>query len=333
MSDRERRYRRWVRICYPAGYRAERGTEIVDTYLALSSPDRRWPSAADIADLAGGGMSQRLRVVGATGMGPGLRLAATPALATATTLAGGWAMMELNPWRTARFGFEQHGLYVSLGLGVWAAWLLAAVVHGVAPGRWTRLAIGLALVLAVAVVPLAAVVDGFRPPLYVLIAQTCLGLVALAVPGRPPRWQRLLPVAGAAAAVPVAATFAYRAGAVPSEYYGWPAGEVLPAAGLALLIVTALLAVGMAARNDPRGGWALLVLLWPIGMLSLHPLAEELSVGLYGGGPSADRTTLATVAIVMSAAAAVIVVSTALPARRRAAHAHPTAERDTAPPA
>jgi hypothetical protein len=38
MSDLERRYRRLVRICYPAGYRDVRGTEIVGTYLALASP-------------------------------------------------------------------------------------------------------------------------------------------------------------------------------------------------------------------------------------------------------------------------------------------------------
>jgi hypothetical protein len=120
--------------------------------------------------------------------------------------------VELNPWTTAWFGFEQHGQSVSLGVGVWAAWLLAAVVHVMAPGRWTRLAIGLALPLTVAVVPLAAVVYQYRPPLFVLLAQTCLGLVALGVPARLPRWLRLLPLAGAAAALPVAAILAHKGG-------------------------------------------------------------------------------------------------------------------------
>lgn len=328
MSDLENRYLRLVRIFYPAGYRDERGTEIVGTYLALSSPDRRWPSVADVTDLAGGGLRQRLRAVGATGIGPGLRLAATLALVTATALAGGWTMLELNPWTTAWFGFQQNGMSVSLGAGVWAAWLLAAVVHVVAPGRWTRLAIGLAVVLTVAVVPLAAVVDQSRPPLFVLLAQACLGLVALGVPGRPPVWLRLLPLAGAAAALPVAATFAHNSRDGSYGYYGWPAGQVLPSAGVALLLVTLLVGVGLAARNDLRGAWALLVLLGPIGMLWLHPLAEELAVGLYGGGPNADWTTLAIAAIVVSAAVA-IVVSAALMARRRVpfTHAHATAER------
>lgn len=325
MSDLERRYLRLVRIFYPAGYRNARGTEIVGTYLALSSPDRRWPSLADVTDVAGGGLRQRLRAIGATGIGPGMRLAATLALLTATALAGGWAMLELNPWTTAWFGFEQHGTSVSLGLGVWAAWLLAAVVHVVAPGRWTRLAIGLALVLTVAVVPLAAVVDRSRPPLFVLLAQVCLGFVALGVPGQPPVWLRLLPVAGAAAALPVAAAFARNGGDVLLGYYGWPAGQVLPGVGVALFLVTLLVGVGLAARNDLRGAWAMLVLLCPIGMLWLHPLAEELAVSLYGGGPTADWTTLATAAIIVAVAAA-IVMSAVLMVQRRVAFTHAAVE-------
>jgi len=329
MSDLERRYLRLVRIFYPAGYRNARGTEIVGTYLALSSPDRRWPSVADVTDVAGGGLRQRLRAIGATGIGPGVRLAATLALSTATALAVGWAMLELNPWTTAWFGFEQHGTSVSLGLGVWAAWLLAAVVHVVAPGRWTRLAIGLALVLTVAVVPLAAVVDRSRPPLFVLLAQVCLGFVALGVPDQPPVWLRLLPLAGAAAALPVAASLAHRGGGGFHGYYGWPAGQVLPGAGVALLLVTLLVSVGLAARNDPRGAWALLVLLGPTGMLWLHPMAEELAVARYGGGPNADWTTLAAAATIVAVAAAIIVAA-ALMVQRRVAFTHATVERCTA---
>jgi len=327
VSSLERRYLRLVRLFYPAGYRDERGTEIVGTYLALSSPDRQWPSTADVRDLAGGGLRQRLRAAGATGLGQGLQVAAPLALSTATALAGGWATLELNPWTTAWFGWEQHGTYVSLGIGVWAAWLLAAVVHVVAPGRWTRPAIGLALVLTVAVVPLAAITDQFRPPLFVLLAQAGLGIVALGVPHRLPLGLRLLPLAGAAAALPVAAALAHDGVGDVHTYYGWPAGQVLPVVGTALLLVTLLVGVVLAARNDFRGAWALLVLLGPSGMLWLHPMAEELAVTMYGGGPNADRTTLATAAIAVSAVAVMIVVSAALMTRRRAASTHATAER------
>lgn len=321
MSDLERRYLRLVRTCYPAGYRDARATEIVGTYLAMSAPDRRWPSVADVTDVAAGGLRQRLRAIGATGIGPGARLAAPLALLTATFLAGSWAVLELSPWTTAWLGFRQDGSPVTLGLGVWAAWLLTAVVHAAAPGRWTRRAIGLALVLTVAVVPLAAVVDLSRPPLFVLLPQLCLGLVALGVPSRPPGRLRLLPVAGAVAALPVATTFARYGETLSLGYYGWPAGQILPGAGTALLLLALLVGVVLAARDDRRGGWAGLVLLGPIGMLWLHPLAEELAVGFYGGGPNADWTTLATAAIIAAVAAA-IATWAALMVHRRITGAH-----------
>lgn len=304
MSDLERRYRRWVRAFYPA----DRSDEIVGTYLAISPPDRRRPSIADLADVVAGGLGNRLR---ATGIGPGLQLAAPLALFTATMLAGAWIVFEVNPWRGAWLGFERFGMSVTLGTWVWAAWLLAAVMHVLSPGRWTRRAIGLALVLTVAVVPAAAVLNGsaFRPPLFVLLAQVCLGLVSLAVPGRLPLWMRALPLYAAAAALPFAAIAAHD-GADGFRGYGWPAADVLPAAGVALLLA----ALFVAARHGVRGVWALLVLLGPIGMMWLHPLAENLAVTMYGGGPNADWTTLALVALIVTGAM-VLLLSAAVTTR------------------
>ncbi|GLW35287.1 hypothetical protein [Actinoplanes regularis] len=326
MSDLERRYLRLVRLFYPDGYRHERGTEIVDTYLALATPDRQRPSVADVIDLAVGGLRQRLRSVGATGIRPGARLAGTLALSTTTALAGSGAVLETNPATTPWFGFAQQGPLFSLGVGLWAAWLLAAVVHVVAPGRWTRLAIGSALVLTVAVIPLAAVTGLFRPPVFVLLPQACLGLVALGVPSRPALWLRLPPLAGAAAAASVSAAVLYGGGNEFPGYYGWPAGQVLPGAGVTLLLVTLLIAVGLALRDDFRGAWALLLLLGPIGMLTLRPLAAEIAVGLYGGGPNPTWTTLAAAALVV-AVAAFILVALALAARRRFAFTRAAVER------
>ncbi|HET9517061.1 MAG TPA: hypothetical protein VFO77_04985 [Actinoplanes sp.] len=313
MNPLERRYLRLVRLCYPAGYRDERGTEIVGTYLALSSPQRRWPSPADVADLAAAGLRQHLRAGRATDIGAGLQLAAVLALATATALAAGWTMLELNPWRMAWLGFEQHGAAVSPGIAVWAAWLLPAAVQAMAPGRWTRLTIGLALTITVAVVPVAAALHQQRPPVFVLLAQVCLGLVALGLPGRPPRWQRLLPFTPAAVALLGAVVVARYGG---DGYYGWPAGHVLPGAGAALLVLTLLVAVRLVARNDLRGGWALLALLGPIGVLCAHPLAAQLAVAWYGYGPNADTAMLtAAVTIVMVTVATAVLV--ALVVRRR----------------
>jgi hypothetical protein len=70
----------------------------------------------------------------------------------------------------------------------------------------------------------------------------------------------------------------------------------------------------------------MLVLLGPIGMLWLHPVAEELAVGLYGGGPNADWTTLAAAAIIVAVAAAIIVAA-ALMVQRRVAVTRAAVER------
>jgi hypothetical protein len=325
MTDLERRYLRLVRLFYPARYRHERGTEIVGTYLDLAAPQRRWPSAADVADLAGGGLRERLRAAGTSGLGAGIRLAGTLALLTATALAAGWTPLEVNSAAAVTaFGRDPS---VSLGVGVWAAWLLAAVVHVAAPGRWTRAAIGGALVVTVVVVPLAAVTGSFRPPLFVLLPQAALGLVALGASGRPPVWLRLLPLAGAAAAL--SATVNLPSGD-PIHYYDSINAQVLPTAGVLLLLATLLLGAGLALRNDFRGAWATLVLLGPIGMLSLHPLAGALAVRWYGGGPTPTWSTLSTAAIIMAAIVVAVVAPTlallAVMARKRVAAAHATVE-------
>ena len=304
MSDLERRYLRLVRLFYPAGYRHERGTEIVGTYLALAAPGRRWPSAADVTDLAGGGVRQRLRAAGATGLGAGSRLAGTLALLTATALAGAWSILELNPASVAD-GVPRFGNFVSLGIAVWAAWLLAAVVHVVAPGRWTRVAVGVALLVTVGVTPVAALLGTFRPPLFVLLPQAVLGLVALGAPSRAPVWQRLLPLAATPALLPLADLVRQNHEGLLLGFYGGVTGDFLAAVGVLLLVGTMLLGVGLALRGDFRGGWALLVLLGPIGMLSLWPLAGDLAETVYGGGPNPDWPTLA------AAAVAVTVVATA----------------------
>ncbi|MFB9185314.1 hypothetical protein ACFFX1_44955 [Dactylosporangium sucinum] len=267
MTDLERRYARWAALFYPAGYRRERGSELVDTYLSLAAPDRKRPSADDVADLAVGGLRQHLRV--AQGLGPGFRLAGVLALATLAALATGWAIFEaVVPWAP---WFPYRRPFLSLGVAVWAAWLLAVVVYVVAPGRWFRWAVGLAVLVTAGVV-----LTGMpRPPLLVLLPQVVLGIVALGAAGRQPWWVRLIPLAAAAASVPVAASAAPRF-VFAGGYYYEAAATALPAAAVTLLIGGALLALGLAARHDYRGVWALLILLTPIGMLALNSLGAML---------------------------------------------------------
>jgi hypothetical protein len=270
VTDLERRYARWTALFYPANYRRERGSELVDTYLSLVAPGRKRPSVGDVVDLAAGGLRQHARM--AEGLGPGFRLAGLLALMTATAFATGWAIFEVlapTPPRSS-----QVGPFLSLAIAAWAAWLLAAVVHVAASGRWLRWAVGLAVLVTAGVLPTAALTGLPRPPASVLLPQIVLGVVALGAAGRHPWWVRLMPIAVAAAILPVAI------GTAPgldffSGYHNL-AARALPAAAVTLLIGALLLALGLAARRDYRGAWAMLILLTPIGMLAVNPLGAVL---------------------------------------------------------
>lgn len=75
------RYRMLLRA-YPPAYRAERGDEVVGTYLELAG-DRTRPRMSDVTDLLAAGLRERLRARGATGVTDALPLAATLALCAA----------------------------------------------------------------------------------------------------------------------------------------------------------------------------------------------------------------------------------------------------------
>jgi hypothetical protein len=308
-GDLERRYARWAALFYPAGYRRERGSELVGTYLALAAPGRRRPSAADVADLAAGGLQQHLRF--ARDLRPGFRLAGLLALMTATALATGWTILEVletpPPWTSPA------GPFLTLGIAAWVAWLLAAVVHATAPSRWFRRAAGLALVVTAGVVPAAMLTGLSRPPLSVLLPQLVLGVVALGTGGHRPWWVRLLPFAAGALIAPLAVA------APDPEYYGgyyWIAGTALPGAAVVLLAGATLLALRLAARRDYRGLWALLILLTPIGMLSANPLGAVLD-GNDLGRPVIPAWSSMVVASVLVAVVGPALVPLAVAARGR----------------
>ncbi|WP_435210185.1 hypothetical protein [Micromonospora sp. bgisy143] len=269
MTDLERRYLRLL-AAYPADYRRARGAEIVGTYLDLAEPGRRWPAPADAVDLLRGGLRQRVRVAGAIHLLPGVRLAAALALLTATALAGMWTVLELRP-APPGFGEPSVGPFVSLGIVAWAGWLLAAAAQALTPDRWHRRAVALAVLLTVALVPAAALTGLPRPPLFVLLPQVGLGIVALGASREWPVALRVAPLVAAVAGLTAAAS-------LTQESFAWTyravrASLMLQDTAVAVLAVTVLLAVGLAVRGDHRGGWALLILLTPIGLLALHALA------------------------------------------------------------
>ncbi|WP_341717022.1 hypothetical protein QQG74_24195 [Micromonospora sp. FIMYZ51] len=291
MTGLERGYRRLL-WAYPADYRRERGDEIVGTYLDLAGPGRRRPSLADATDLVRGGLRQRLRAAGAPDLIPGVRLAGLLALTTAAFLAGFWLLAErhLPP---ADAGVHVFGPFVSVGIVAWCAWLVAALLAAVAPGRPTRAAIAVAL-LVTAVLPAASLIAGVpRPPLLVLAPQVALGVLTLLIADHLPPSARALPIAAAVVGAGVSYVMGF------GSYWGAYRGgseEFLPATGTVLLVVALLLAVGLGMRRDARGGWAVLALLTPVGLLNAHILAGAVD-GLASGAPRPTYPTLVATGI------------------------------------
>ncbi|RKN50914.1 hypothetical protein [Micromonospora endolithica] len=342
-NDLERRYRRLLRA-YPGDYRRERGDEIVGTYLEVAGPDRRRPSPADAADLVRGGLRQRLRAVGAPDLAPGVRLAALLAFLTATPLAAAWMVLEQHtppaagPLTAAWLAQGQHtppavwnapyvGPFLSLGVGVWLVWLLAVLPLALGSVRWTRRLTGAAVLATVAVLPLAALTGLPRPPLFVLLPQVALGLVALALPERLPTAARLLPLVAVGAAAVAAPNLLPRAEDFYVSYYGWTASQILPWAAAALLVTVLLIGVGLAVRGDLRAGWAGVVLATPLGLMSLHVFAGAVD-GVLHGAPRPGWSALAGTAVAVTVLGPALLPATiALRRRVTARLATPTAGR------
>ena len=297
MSELERRYRILL-LAYPAHYRAERGDEILGTYLETATPGRRWPSLADVRDALGGGLRQHLRAVKATALSSAVPVAAMLAMSAAVTLAAVWLLLvEIRATPTG-FITTRFGPFQSLGAVVWLAWLAAGTAAFTLPGRVARRFALAAVAGTVAVIPVAALTPYDRPPLLVLVPQAALGVAALGLPSRSRRSARL----GIALAVAVAATVAVAVGPVSTYGYRWFDSQVL-AAGAVVLLVASLAVTAM--RRSVRGLWPTLLLLPATALLLVDPLARTATSAT--GIPNAGWSTLAAVA-----AATTVVAGTAL---------------------
>jgi hypothetical protein len=323
MSDLERRYQLLVRLFYPGGYGRARETELVGTYLDLAEAEKTRPRLRDVADLATGGAREHLRV---SGLRPGLNVAGVLAMITAVALAATFAVYEMSPappeWEA--WGYRKLGPFFTVGGWAWAVWLLAAIIFATGRVGWSRAAIGLAMVATAATVPLAALTGLGRPALFVVLPQLMLGVVALGA-GRYPLWVRLLPAAGAVA---IMAALSPRVDGFWT-YYGWSFREIPTMAGAALLIVTALVAAALATRGDARGGSALLILIGPIGLLSLHELAANLA-GAVHGSQTPDRQMLAATAVLVGVVAVAALLLALNVRRRLGATRKPATDREPA---
>ncbi|MDW5322913.1 GlsB/YeaQ/YmgE family stress response membrane protein [Plantactinospora sp. KLBMP9567] len=270
----ERRYRRLLHA-YPAGYRAARGDELVGTYLELAGAGRSWPSPADAGDVLRGGLRQRLREQGASELVAGLPIAAVGALATLTALAA--FLLYQVEFTTLPDGVVLTGMVgpaQTLGVFVWAGWLLAGLATAVLRARWARRTVGGAVLLTLAT-PLVSLLTGLaRPPLFVLLPVLALGLTALALPGRPGWTGRIPPVLGALAGTIVALLFrlAEAGGIWFTGYHS--TSEILSMTGGLVLGLALAIALLRATLGDGDGLWAFLLLLTPASLLGIRQVAE-----------------------------------------------------------
>lgn len=285
MSDAntlELRYRRLLRA-YPASYRAERGEEILATYMDTAPPDRARPSIADVWDVLSSATRQWLRGPGSRGPLAGAQWAGALGLAAATGLAAYWLMfVELTPI-PSNFKIQQgFGPFQTVGAVAWLAWLVTGATAAAWP-KATRALTVVSLALTIAAAPAAAWYGNTPPKLTVLLPQLGLGVVALAFSAAPGRLARLLPAASGAATL--LAGLMTAAWLYPT-FYNYVEGNhsVLQPAGLVLLAVGlgfALLDFGY--RRGSRGLWTLLLLLAPALLCTTRQLGTAATMDLRTG--------------------------------------------------
>jgi hypothetical protein len=172
VDELERRYRRLLGA-YPAGYRRERGDEIVGTFLEGAPPGQSRPSLADTADVVAAGLRARLGVLDTGDAGLGLRTAAPVALA----VAAGMATIGLVRDSQSTAG---HPSPFQPALFVYAAWLLAVAGRVVLPAVVARLLAGVALLGTLAALVAMSWSWSSPSPGWSLMALALLGCVAVA---------------------------------------------------------------------------------------------------------------------------------------------------------
>ncbi|GAA3388611.1 hypothetical protein [Cryptosporangium minutisporangium] len=277
MSDRlERRYRRLLRA-YPADYRAERGDELVGTYLDTVAPGRSRPGVRDAADVLAGAFRQRLRARGASGLPGGVSIAAVLALATGSILATCWLVtIELAPHTFNYTPGRPFGPFHTSAAFAWLAWLAAAVAFAAGAGRWCRWLIGSALVLMVLAKPIGVVAaravdaepwfDLYEPSFVVLVPHAALSVLALAAPSRPGPVVRWMPLVVALLSVVPAVR---KQDAAYWEYAVFGSRLLLGVAAPLLLLATVLVVIYLLARRDARALWVPFAVLPPLALMSV----------------------------------------------------------------
>jgi hypothetical protein len=297
LSPVERHCRRLL-LAYPAAYRAQRGEELIATMLDAAPPGRR-PTLADQLDVVAAGLRRRLGTVRIAGLDAGLLRAAPVALALAAGISA-FLCWRVEP--AVAGGTRLFGVFRTLGPIAYACWVLATIGWATLRPAIGRVLISVAVAVTLALPLVAPLTTVDRPPLWVVMAMSAFGLLALlgtapAVGATRPTLDEGLAVVTGAAAVAMCAWLVTLA---------WPAtvpGYYQPTLARVSLVVTAAVAAVAAVAVLRRGRrewlWATALLGVPVGWIG--PYA---SVGLVPTEPRVGR--LAQVVLASCAAVAAL---------------------------
>jgi hypothetical protein len=261
----ERRYRLLLRS-YPQQYRAERGQEILSTLLDATPPGQRSPSLADAVDILGNGLRRRWGLVGIAGLDAGVALAAPVALALAAGISG-FAWWRVEPAGAGVHLGETFGPFRTLGPIAYAAWIAAALGWVLLRPVARRVLIGIAVGVTLALPLVAPLTTVDRPPLWVLMALSVFGLLALAGSGstQPSLDARLVVPVGAAGIAVAASTVSMVASPDGSAgYYYQPTIARVGTVVTATVAILAAIAVVRQVRRQGSAAW-----LWAAALLGL----------------------------------------------------------------
>ncbi len=301
-SRAERRCRLLL-LAYPAPYRAQRGDEIVATMLDATTPGGL-PTLADQVDVIAAGLRGRLGFTRIAGLDAGLFRAAPVALALAAGISA-FAWWRIEPVSTGAFmgGSPLFGAFRTLGPIAYAAWIVAALAWAVLRPAAVRVLIGVAVAVTL-VLPLGehlTTVD--RPPLWVVMALTAFGLLALlgtapAVGASTPTTDERLAVPAGAAAVAVVGSIVTRVWPPQRGGFGYYYQPTLARVGLVVtLAVAAVALVAVLRRGRAEWLWATALLGLPAGWMGPFD-----SAGLLDAAPRFGRLAQVLLASCVAAA-------------------------------
>jgi len=133
----ERRYRRLL-ACYPPGYRAAYGEEMLAVALAAAEPGSRWPDPGEAADLIVSGVRRRLGSVRPGPISPAWRDAGAILTVIGPIVMAAFAVRPLPAPFRGTDGWQLFGAASFSGIVVAALWSAVAVAGML---RWQRIAL------------------------------------------------------------------------------------------------------------------------------------------------------------------------------------------------